>query len=310
MRGALAGALLWLAAAPAWGGGPLPVVTTTTDLKALVEAVGGDRVRVTSLAPALHDPHSVEVKPGALAELRGALLLVRIGLDHEPWLARPLRAVGDARLLPGGAADLDLSRGVALLETEIPRVRAEGGVHVHGFGNPHYWLDPENARPMTERIQAALAALAPTDAAAFAANRARFVQTLDAGLARWRSALAPYAGTRVVVAHESWPYFARRFGLVVVAALEPTPGVPPSAAYLATLTGRMKAAGVRVIIAEPSTNTSLLSQVAARADARAVTLIPSVGGDPAARDYPALFDVDVARLAAALAAVSAKPAAR
>ena len=59
---------------------------------------------VTSLAPALHDPHSVEVKPGALAELRGAALLVRIGLDHEPWLARPLRAVGDPRLLPGGSA--------------------------------------------------------------------------------------------------------------------------------------------------------------------------------------------------------------
>jgi len=310
VRGALAGALLWLAAAPAWGGSPLPVVTTTTDLKALVEAVGGDRVRVTSLAPALHDPHSVEVKPGALAELRGAALLVRIGLDHEPWLARPLRAVGDPRLLPGGAADLDVSRGVALLETETPRVRAERGVHVHGFGNPHYWLDPENARPMTERIQAALAALAPSDGAAFAGNRAHFLQGLDAGLVRWRSALAPYAGTRVVVAHESWPYFARRFGLTVVAALEPTPGVPPSAAYLAALTARMKAAGVRVIIAEPSTSTSLVAQVAARAEARAVTLIPSVGGDPEARDYLALFDVDVARLVAALAATPAAPVSR
>ena len=301
MRGALAGALLWLAAAPAWGG-PLPVVTTTTDLKALVEAVGGDRVRVTSLAPALHDPHSVEVKPGALAELRGAALLVRIGLDHEPWLARPLRAVGDPRLLPGGAADLDVSRGIALLDAETPRVRAERGVHVHGFGNPHYWLDPENARPITDRIRAALAELAPGEAARFAANRARFLQGLDAGLRRWRSALAPYAGTRVVVAHESWPYFARRFGLTVVAALEPTPGVPPSAAYLAALTARMRAAGVRVIIAEPSTGASLVDQVAARAEARAVTLIPSVGGDPAAGDFLALFDLNVARLVAVLAA--------
>jgi ABC-type Zn uptake system ZnuABC Zn-binding protein ZnuA len=103
-------------------------------------------------------------------------------------------------------------------------VRAERGVHVHGFGNPHYWLDPENARPMTERIQAALGALAPADAAVFAANRARFLQGLDAGLVRWRSALAPYAGTRVVVAHESWPYFARRFGLTVV---PPPPTWPP-----------------------------------------------------------------------------------
>ena len=307
MRGALTGALLWLAAAPAWGGGVLPVVTTTTDLKALVEAVGGARVRVVSLAPPLHDPHSVEVKPGALADLRSAALLVRIGLDHEPWLARPLRAVGDARLRPGGPADVDVSRGIALLDAETPRVRAERGVHVHGFGNPHYWLDPENARPITERIQGALARLAPDDAALFEANRARFLRDLDAGLARWRHALAPYPGPRVVVAHESWPYFARRFGLTVVAALEPTPGVPPSAAYLATLTERMKAARVPLLIVEPSTSASLVAQVTARTGARAVTLIPSVGGDPEARDYLALFDVNIARLTAALAAA---PAAR
>ena len=302
MHGALAGALLWLAAAPAWGGGPLPVVTTTTDLKALVEAVGGDRVHVTSLAPALHDPHSVDVRPGALVELRSATLLVRIGLDHEPWLARPLAVVGDPRLLPGGAADLDVSRGIALLDAETARVRPERGVHVHGFGNPHYWLDPENARPITARIRDALARLAPADAAAFEANRARFLGRLDAGLARWRGALAPHAGTRVVVAHESWPYFARRFGLVVVAALEPTPGVPPSPAYLAALTERMKAVGVRLIIAEPSTSAALVAGVAARAGARAVVLIPSVGGDPEARDYLTLFDVDVRRLSEALAA--------
>ena len=302
MRGALAGALLWLAAAPAWGGGPLTIVTTTTDLKALVEAVGGPRVRVVSLAPALHDSHSVEVKPGALADLKAAALLVRIGLDHEPWLARPLRAVGEARLRPGGPADLDVSRDIALLDAETPRVRAERGVHVHGFGNPHYWLDPENARPITERIRGALARLVPGDTALFEANRARFLRDLDAGLARWRRALAPYQGTRVVVAHESWPYFARRFGLTVVAALEPTPGVPPSAAYLATLIERMKASRVPLIIAEPSTSASLVAQVTARVSARAVILIPSVGGDPEARDYLSLFDVNVARLAAALAA--------
>ncbi|HEV8474975.1 MAG TPA: zinc ABC transporter substrate-binding protein, partial [Methylomirabilota bacterium] len=119
MRGGLLAAGLWLAAAvPAWGGGALPVVTTSTDLKALVEAVGGERVQVTSLAPALHDPHAVEVKPGQLAALRGAALLVRVGLDHEPWLARVRQTVGDARFAPGGAADLDASKGITLLDAE------------------------------------------------------------------------------------------------------------------------------------------------------------------------------------------------
>lgn len=300
MLGALV--VILLAAAPAWGGGPLPVVTTSTDLKALVEAVGGNRVQVESLAPPLHDPHAVEVKPGQLARIKASALLVRIGLDHEPWLARVLRSVNDLRFARGSPHYLDTSSGIRLLQAETPRVRAERGVHVHGFGNTHYWLDPENARPITEAILDALAGLAPADRPRFEANRKRFLAELEAGLARWGRAMEPHRGTRVVVVHETWPYFAERFGLVVVAAVEPAPGVPPSPASLATLTKRMREAGVKLLIAEPYSNASVVSQVAARSGARAVTLIPSVGGDPEARDYLALFDLNIRRLTEALAA--------
>jgi len=295
-------ALVLMAAAPAWGGGPLPVVTTSTDLQSLVEAVGGEAVRVQSLAPPIHEPHAVEVKPGQLAELKSAALLVRIGLDHEPWLDRILKTVNDPRFMPRGSAVLDASRGVALLETETPRVRSERGVHVHGFGNPHYWLDPENARPITAGIVEALARLAPAERTRFETNRKRFLDSLDGRLAGWLKAVAPYRSTRVVVVHESWPYFCRRFGLTIVAAVEPTPGVPPSPAYLATLTQRMRESGVRILLAEPSSSASLVREVAERSGARAVTLVSSVGGDPEARDYLSLFDVNIRRLTEALAA--------
>jgi ABC-type Zn uptake system ZnuABC Zn-binding protein ZnuA len=294
-------ALVLLAAAPAAGGGVLPVVTTSTDLKSLVEAVGGDAVRVESLAAPGHDPHALQLKPGQLARLRSGALLVRIGLDHEPWLTRALQALGDPRFGRGSPHALDVSRGIALVDTEAPRVRDERGAHLHGFGNPHYWLDPENARPMTQAILDALVRLAPDARDRFQANRARFLERLDAGLARWSAALAPHRGTRVVVVHDTWPYFARRFGLVVVAALEPTPGVAPSASTVATVTRRMREAGVRLVVAEPSSNAALAAQVAARGGATVVTLAPSVGAEPEAADYLALFDVNVARLARALA---------
>ena len=310
MRAAL---LALLAAVPAWAsreagaaplfhqaGGALPVVTTSTDLRALAEAVGGERVRVESLAAAVHEPHAVEVTPGQFAKLKAAALLVRIGLDHEPWLARVLRVVSDLRFAPGSPHDLDVSKSVELLQTDTPRVRREGAAHVHGFGNPHYWLDPANARPTTAAILEALVRLAPDDRDVFARNRARFLVRLDAALARWTLALAPYPGTRAVVVHDSWPYFARRFGLVVVAAVEPAPGVPPSAAWLATLTAKMREARVRLLIAEPSSNASLVSQVAARGGARAVVLVSSVGADPEAGDYVSLFELDVRRLVKAL----------
>jgi len=305
--------LALLAAVPAWAsreagaaplfhqaGGALPVVTTSTDLRALAEAVGGERVRVESLAAAVHEPHAVEVTPGQFAKLKAAALLVRIGLDHEPWLARVLRVVSDLRFAPGSPHDLDVSKSVELLQTDTPRVRREGAAHVHGFGNPHYWLDPANARPITAAILEALVRLAPDDRDVFARNRARFLVRLDAALARWTLALAPYRGTRAVVVHDSWPYFARRFGLVVVAAVEPAPGVPPSAAWLATLTAKMREARVRLLIAEPSSNASLVSQVAARGGARAVVLVSSVGADPEAGDHVSLFELDVRRLVKAL----------
>ena len=282
--------------------GRLRVVTTSTDLKSLVEEVGGDRVEVESLAPPAQDPHAIEVKPRQLARLKRAALLVRVGLDHEPWLARALVAAGEPRFAPGALGNLDASRGVLLLQTETPRLRADRGVHLHGLGNTHYWLDPENARPITAAILDALARERPAERERFETNRGRFLERLDADIARWVKMLAPYRGTRVVVVHETWPYFAERFGLVIVAAVEPVPGVPPSPATLAALIERMRATGVQLLLAEPYSNESVAREVAHRGGARIVTLVPSVGGDPAASDYIALFELNVRRLTEALAA--------
>ena len=293
MRGALVGALLWLAAAPAWGGGPLPVVTTTTDLRALVEAVGGDRVRVTSLAPALHDPHSVDVKPGALVELRAAALLVRIGLDHEPWLARPLATVGDPRLLPGGPADLDVSRGIALLDTETARVRAERGVHVHGFGNPHYWLDPENGRRIAQAVQKKFAEMQPADAGYFAGRLADFERRLSEAEKRWRSQMAPHKGLKVVTYHRSWPNFAAFFGMDVVGYVEPRPGIPPSPSHTLDVIQEIRRQGVKLILVEPYFDLKTPNAIARETGAKVLVMAPSVGGEKEITDYFKLFDYDI-----------------
>jgi ABC-type Zn uptake system ZnuABC Zn-binding protein ZnuA len=282
----LALALAAAALGPGLGAAPLHVVTTTSDLESLTQAVGGERVSVVSLAAPAQDPHAVELKPKQLALLRAADMLVRIGLDHEPWLARA--RVGERTQV------LDASRNVRLLQTETPRLRAERRAHMHAFGNPHYWLNPANARPITAAIAAALCAQRRPQCADFEANRQRFLHELDARIPGWKSALAPYRGERLVVMHDSWAYFADYFGLEIVAAVEPTPGVPPAAAELAALLARMRQAHIRVLIAEPDSDPALVGQVAQHAGARAVTLLPS------GNDYLRLFDENVARLARAL----------
>ena len=106
--------------------------------------------------------------------------------------------------------------------------------------------------------------------------------------------LAPFRGTKMVGVHDSWSYFSERFGLQIVAAAEPQPGVPPSPAELSALFQRMREAGVKILIADPHSNPSLVRQIASQSGARTVTLNPS--GD----DYVQLFDYNVAKLVEAL----------
>ena len=269
---------------------PFHIIATTTDIQALIKAVAGDKVDVESLAAPTQDPHTLELKPSQLVRLRSASLVVRIGLDHEPWLQR----------VQIKAPVLNLSQNVRLLQTETPRLRVERQSHIHAFGNPHYWLDPENAKAMVISLSHALGQLIPANRAYFDANRDMFIKQVDERMVAWKKALAPYAGAKIVVVHDTWIYFADRFNLSIVAAAETTPGVPPSPAELAKLYSRMREARVRLIVADPNSNGSLVRQIAEHGNARIVVLAPSVGADLAASDYLSLIDLNVDRVAKAL----------
>jgi ABC-type Zn uptake system ZnuABC Zn-binding protein ZnuA len=107
--------------------------------------------------------------------------------------------------------------------------------------------------------------------------------------------MAPWKGTRMVVMHDTWTYFAAHFGLEIAGAAEPVPGVPPTPSEIGALIDRMRAGGVRVLVIEPSSDMALVNRIAHGSAARVMDLVPSVGADPAASDYIALFDFDVKR---------------
>lgn len=274
------------------------VVTTTTDLKALAEAVGRERVRVVSLAPPTQDPHTVEAKPGHVEALRAAQLFVRVGLGHDKWVVPAVERAGNRSIFPGRPGFVNAAEEIELLEPVPPGARPGIG-HAHGSGNSHYWLDPDNAAQITANILAGLRRVAPQDGAAFAAHREAFLARLGTAREQWLRTLAPFAGARVVAYHNSWPYFARRFRLEVAGFIEPRPGIPPSPSDLADLIGRMKRHQIRVVIVEPYIDTSVAQLVATRAGARLAPLAPSVGSGPGTGDYLKLFDYNVAQLVAA-----------
>jgi len=297
LRGALIAA--WLAlASSGFAQERIQIVTTTTDLRSLTEAVGGERITAVSLVPPTMDAEEYQPKPQDVLRLKQARMLVRVGLDYDLWADRLLAQAGNRTIGRSGPGYVDASYGIAALELRGMSV-GPGDGHAHGSGNPHYWLDPKNAEVITATILEALTRIDPANAAVYESNRAAFLARLSAKLAEWEARLAPLKGMPIVAYHNSWPYFARRFRLDFVGFIEVKPGVPPSPSHLSGIVRTMKARNVRIVVREPHEPQRDVAFVAGKAGASVVTLAASVGALPQAGDYIALFDTNVAALLAA-----------
>jgi len=278
----------------------LHVVATTTDLAALTAEIGRDLVVAESIVPSGVDPEAFEPRPRDVERLRNAAIVVRVGLGYDYWLDALLTRIGNRRTMRGGDAYVDASIGIPMLEVRGQSVVNEGG-HAHGVANPHYWLDPDNAITITAGLVEALARVAPEHRDRFLANRDKFVAELGVRRQRWLDLLAPYAGTKLIAYHNSWPYFARRFRLDVVAYIEPRSGVAPSPAHLARLIYEAREAHVKAVLHEPYEPEDASRFVAQKLAIPVVHLALSVGGIAGTSDYLALFDYNVATLAKAFA---------
>ena len=294
-------ACLLIAASGALAQERLPVVASTTDLRSLVEAVGGARVAVASIAPAIIDAEDYVPKPQDVARLANARLAVRVGLDYDLWFDRLLAQAGRADLMRGQAAYVDASFAIPVLEVRGASI-GPGDGHAHGNGNPHYWLDPKNAEIVTANIVEALGRIDPAHAPEYERNRAAFLAALGRKLDGWQERLAALHGRALVAYHSSWSYFARRFRLDIAGIIEPKPGVQPSPAHLAAMIRLMRERNVGIVIRAPHEPERDAAFLAAKTDAAVVVLADSVGATPQATDYVALFDADVDALAAAVRA--------
>jgi len=296
---ALAAALSALLWDPAWAQDPIPVLTTTSDLRSLAEAVGGEGIAATALVPGDADPEDYQPKPQDVLRVKAARLVVRVGLDYDLWLDALLARVARPEIGRGGPAHVDASLGIAVLELAGMSVGPTDG-HAHGSGNPHYWLDPRNAQIITANILEGLSRIDPANATSYEANRASFLARLEARLADWEGRLTVLRATPIIAYHNSWPYFARRFRLDIAGLIEIKPGVSPSPAHIANLVHTMRTQGARIIVREPHDPQRDIAFVAGKAGARIITLAASVGALPQARDYISLFEANIEALAAAV----------
>jgi zinc/manganese transport system substrate-binding protein len=167
---------------------------------------------------------------------------------------------------------------------------------IHPLGNPHIQLDPRNVAAVAKALTARLTAIDPAGADYYATRAADFGKRWSEATARWQEKAAPLKDVPVVIMHRDQAYLCRWLGLKEIAAIEPKPGVPPSAGYLSQLVTKLAATPPKLILLNAYNDPKAANWLSERVHAPAVVLPFSVGGSKEAKDLFGLFDDTIAKL--------------
>src|SRR4051812_4472817 len=270
------------------GEAKLNVVATLPDFASLAREIGGDKIEVTVLAKPTEDPHFVDARPSFVVALRNADVLIDGGAELEiGWLPPLLQNARNAKIDSGKPGRIVASEGIRLMNVPTNVTRAAGDVHV--LGNPHFTTDPIIAKAVAQHIAQSFSAIDPANSGSYSANYKNFENTINAKLQEWGAAMLPLKGQSVVAYHDSWPYFAHRFGVSIDIFLEPKPGIPPSPSHLAEVITQMKSQHIKAIIIEPFHDRKIAEKVAGATGAKVVDFAQFPGGLPGTDSYVMLI---------------------
>jgi zinc/manganese transport system substrate-binding protein len=276
----------------------IKIAATTTTLASIAGEITGGRAEVHAIASPYQNIHFYQPTPKDVVKVKRADVLVHGGLDLEMWREPLVVAAGNPKFIGEAPAAIDASKGVKLLEIPASLSRAEGDIH--RFGNPHYWMDPENAKQMVKNIAEGLASIFPESAEEFRKNADSLTGRIDEKTREWERRLKPWRGTSVVTYHKNWVYFTERFGFEIAGELEPKPGIPPTPKHLTVLETLMKTKGVKLVIKESYQEGRTPKKIAEDTGAKVLTLAQAVGETKEGRDYISMMENNVLLIEEAL----------
>jgi len=273
----------------------LNIVVTIPVLKDLAEQVGGPHVRVTSLLKGYENEHTYSPKPSDLIAVRKARLLFEVGLGLEVWVSNLVKNAGSPSL-----TIITTSKGIGLIGDEQEH---DGDHPVDGKqvrGNPHVWMDPENAVTMMRHITEALIQADPDHAQDYRQNQAAYLKRLDQLHAELSDRVRKLSDRRFIAHHPAWPYLARRFGFQIVGTIQAQSGSEPSAVQIQTLIATIKKQRIKVVVSEIQLSQKLPELLSKETGARVVVLTTLPGGLPQTETYLDMLRYNVLQLANAL----------
>jgi zinc/manganese transport system substrate-binding protein len=276
----------------------LNIFACTPEWGSLAQEIGGERASVYTATSALQDPHHIEARPSLIARARRADLVVCTGAELEVgWLPLVLAQSGNPGIQPGQRGYFEAASAARLIEVPQRVDRAMGDVHA--AGNPHLHLDPQNVSRVAKSLAQRMSVLDTKDASYYLERELDFQKRWLTATLRWEREAAPLKGLPLVVHHKNLSYLIAWLGMREVGALEPKPGLPPSAAHMADLLASLKQTPAKAIVRAAYNDSRAADWLAREARVSAVVLPYTVGGSERAKDLFGLYEDTLARLLAA-----------
>ena len=257
----------------------LDVVATVSPITSIVENVGGTRINLQGVVPEGVNSHTFEPAPSVAATLADADLVFLNGL----FLEEPTLEMAEANLKAGASIISLGERTVTREEWKFDFSFPEAD----GHPNPHLWPDPILALRYAEIVRDTLVERDPDNAGYYNANYDEFaarVAALDAAVKTAIPTISPES-RKLLTYHDSWAYFADRYGLTVIGAVQPSDFSEPSAREVAELINQIKTENIPAVFGSEVFPSDVMQTIAAESGAAYIDELsdddlPGGPGDP------------------------------
>ncbi len=249
-------------------------VASIAPLGMILHEVVGDRAEVHTLLQPGASPHTYEPRPSDVRNVESARALFYVDESLDGWAAE-LPAVSKIDVL-------------AMVPESFLLPSVDEDAHSHGPHDPHFWGDPLAVKAAVPGLVTKLSSLDPEGAAGYDERGKRFIAALDQLDARLRDMMAPVKGKPVVMFHPAWNYFLHRYGLELVALVEPSPGKEATAQHITQIADTIRARGVTAVFTEPQL-ARRPAEVVAEAGGVPVYVLDPLGGVPGKMTYEDLL---------------------
>ncbi|MGH7870948.1 MAG: metal ABC transporter substrate-binding protein [Candidatus Binatia bacterium] len=255
------------------------IVTTVAPITSIIENIAGDKADVAGVIPEGTNSHTFEPIPSDSKLLSSADLIIFNGLDLET----PTLTLAQANLKQGATiytlGDKTIKEGEYIFDFSFPKEQ--------GHPNPHLWLNPEYAMRYATLIRDELVRLDPKSKEAYEQNATKFlkqIETLDQAI-KAASQTIPPNNRRLLTYHDSWPYFARRYGFRVIGAVQPSDFADPSPKEVMRLIDQIRKEKVPAVFGSEVFPSPVLEQIAKEGKSRYIDKLrddelPGKPGDP------------------------------